>query len=122
MELISSALADAGDVHTVDAGAVLGEVQRRPDADAVALARSSGRHGSSTAPSSRRVGRLRLQAALRIADTRAVVARGEGEVADETGLFRLVDEVVRQIVTSSRPIPGPGSRAPPHARCCRSPR
>jgi DNA-binding SARP family transcriptional activator/thioredoxin-like negative regulator of GroEL len=106
MELVSSALADAGDVHTVDAGAVLGEVQRRPDADAVALASFFRAPRFIDGTVFEAGGRLRLQAALRIAATRAVVARGEGEAAGETGLFRLVDEVVRQIVTSQPADPG----------------
>ncbi|HEX5818704.1 MAG TPA: BTAD domain-containing putative transcriptional regulator [Gemmatimonadales bacterium] len=106
MELVSGAFGDAGEVHAVDAGAVLAEVQRRPSASAVELASffRAPRYIDGTVFEAG--GRIRLQATLRITATRAVVARGEGEATDEVGLFRLVDDVVRQLVTSLPASPG----------------
>jgi DNA-binding SARP family transcriptional activator/tetratricopeptide (TPR) repeat protein len=106
MELVSGALADAGEMHAVDAGAVLAEVQRRPDATACDLASffHASRYIDGTVFEAG--GRLRLQATLRFTSTKEVVARGEGEATEETGLFRLVDDVVRQLVTGLPANPG----------------
>jgi tetratricopeptide (TPR) repeat protein len=108
MELVSGALADAGELHTVDAGAVLAELQRRPDATALELAAffRAPRYIDGTVFEAG--GHLRVLASLRLADSRAVVTRAEGEASSETGLFALVDDVVRQLVT---PLPAdPGTR------------
>jgi tetratricopeptide (TPR) repeat protein len=103
---MSGALADAGELHTVDAGAVLSELQRRPDATApdVAAFFHAPRYIDGTVFEAG--GRLRLLASLRLADSRAVVARGEGEAASETDLFALVDDVVRQLVSALPTDPG----------------
>ena len=105
MELLSTALHDAGELHALDPQAVLLEIGRQPQATGTELARffNTTRYLDGTVIEAG--GRLRISATLRTAPEGEIIGRGEGEAAEEAALFAVVDDIVRQILASQVPDP-----------------
>ncbi|MDH4131647.1 MAG: hypothetical protein OEV95_07550 [Gemmatimonadota bacterium] len=105
MELLSTALHDAGELHAFDPQAVLLELGRQPQATGAELARFFNTTRFLDGTVIEAGGRLRISAKLRTAPEGEIVGRGEGEAPEEGSLFAVVDDIVRQILASQAPDP-----------------